>query len=154
KGYGHLTTRQNLQFNWPHLSDTPDILSTLAEADLHCIQTSGNCVRNVTTDHFAGAAADEVVDPRLYAEILRQWSTDHPEFTFLPRKFKISITGSPLDRAATRFHDIGILARTNAEGEVGFQIYAGGGLGRTPIVGTMVREWLPEMELLRYVEAI
>jgi len=154
KGYGHLTTRQNLQFNWPHLSDTPDILATLAEADLHCIQTSGNCVRNVTTDHFAGAAADEVVDPRLYAEILRQWSTDHPEFTFLPRKFKIAITGSPLDRAATRFHDIGILARTNAEGEVGFQIYAGGGLGRTPIVGTMVREWLPEKELLRYVEAI
>jgi len=154
KGYGHLTTRQNLQFNWPHLSDTPDILSALAEADLHCIQTSGNCVRNVTTDHFAGAAIDEVVDPRLYAEILRQWSTDHPEFTFLPRKFKIAITGSLQDRAATRFHDIGILARTNAAGEVGFQVYAGGGLGRTPIVGTMVREWLPEHDLLRYVEAI
>lgn len=154
KGYGHFTTRQNLQFNWPHLSDTPDILARLADADLHCIQTSGNCVRNVTTDHFAGAALDEVLDPRVYAEILRQWSTDHPEFTFLPRKFKIAITGSPMDRAAARFHDIGILAHTNAHGEVGFQIYAGGGLGRTPIIGTMVREWLPESELLRYVEAI
>lgn len=154
KGYGHFTTRQNLQYNWIHLTDTPDILSVLADADLHCIQTSGNCVRNVTTDHFAGAASDEVLDPRIYAEILRQWSTDHPEFTFLPRKFKIAITGSPTDRAAVRFHDIGILAKTNAEGEVGFQIYAGGGLGRTPIVGTMVREWLPESQLLRYVEAI
>lgn len=154
KGYGHLTTRQNLQFNWPHLSNTPEILSILADADLHCIQTSGNCVRNVTTDHFAGAAADEVIDPRVHAEILRQWSTDHPEFTYLPRKFKIAITGSTVDRAAARFHDIGILAKRNEAGEVGFQIYAGGGLGRTPIVGTMVREWLPERELLRFVEAI
>ena len=154
KGYGHLTTRQNLQFNWPHLSDTPEILSILADADLHCIQTSGNCVRNVTTDHFAGAAADEVIDPRVHAEILRQWSTEHPEFTYLPRKFKIAITGSTVDRAAARFHDIGILAKRNEAGEVGFQIYAGGGLGRTPIVGTMVREWLPERELLRFVEAI
>lgn len=154
KGYGHFTTRQNMQFNWPRLSDSPEILSVLADADLHCIQTSGNCIRNVTTDHFAGAALDEVVDPRVHAEILRQWSTDHPEFTYLPRKFKIAITGSPVDRAAVRFHDIGILARKNDAGEVGFQIYAGGGLGRTPIVGTKVRDWLPERELLRYVEAI
>ncbi|WP_426811495.1 DUF2849 domain-containing protein [Pseudomonas sp. WOUb67] len=154
KGYGHLTTRQNIQFNWPRLADTPEILSVLADADLHCIQTSGNCIRNVTTDHFAGAAEDEVLDPRVHAEILRQWSTDHPEFTYLPRKFKIAITGSPKDRAAVRFHDIGILAQRNAQGEVGFQVYAGGGLGRTPVVGTRVREWLPERELLRYVEAI
>lgn len=154
KGYGHFTTRQNIQFNWPRLADTPEILSVLADADMHCIQTSGNCIRNVTTDHFAGAAADEVVDPRIHAEILRQWSTDHPEFTYLPRKFKIAITGSPKDRAAVRFHDIGILAQRNAQGEAGFQVYAGGGLGRTPIVGTRVREWLPERELLRYVEAI
>ncbi len=154
KGYGHFTTRQNMQFNWPHLSDAAEILSVLADVDLHCIQTSGNCIRNVTTDHFAGAAIDEVVDPRVHAEILRQWSTDHPEFTYLPRKFKIAITGSPIDRAAVRFHDIGILANMNERGEVGFQIYAGGGLGRTPIVGTKVRDWLPERDLLRYVEAI
>ena len=154
RGYGHFTTRQNIQFNWPRLSDAPDILAVLAEADLHAIQTSGNCVRNVTTDHFAGAAAEEVVDPRLYAEILRQWSTDHPEFTYLPRKFKIAITGSPQDRAAVRVHDIGILAKRNAQGAPGFQIYAGGGLGRTPIVGTKVRDWLPVRDLLRYVEAI
>ncbi|AJC16805.1 DUF2849 domain-containing protein [Pandoraea sputorum] len=154
KGYGHFTTRQNLQFNWPTLTDSPDILSALADVDLHAIQTSGNCIRNVTTDQFAGAAKDEVVDPRVYAEILRQWSTDHPEFTYLPRKFKIAITGGQTDRAAVRFHDIGILARTNEQGEVGFQIYAGGGLGRTPIVGTLVREWLPEADLLRFVEAI
>ena len=154
KGYGHFTTRQNMQFHWPHLPDAPEILSVLADADLHCIQTSGNCIRNVTTDHFAGAAADEVVDPRVHAEILRQWSTDHPEFTYLPRKFKIALTGSPVDRAAVRFHDIGILAKKNDQGEVGFQIYAGGGLGRTPIVGTKVCDWLPERELLRYIEAI
>ena len=154
RGYGHFTTRQNIQFNWPRLADAPDILAVLAEADLHAIQTSGNCVRNVTTDHFAGAAAEEVVDPRLYAEILRQWSTDHPEFTYLPRKFKIAITGSPQDRAAVRVHDIGILAKRNEAGEPGFQIYAGGGLGRTPVVGTKVRDWLPVRDLLRYVEAI
>jgi sulfite reductase (NADPH) hemoprotein beta-component len=154
RGYGHFTTRQNIQFNWPRLADAPDILAVLAEADLHAIQTSGNCVRNVTTDHFAGAAAEEVVDPCLYAEILRQWSTDHPEFTYLPRKFKIAITGSPQDRAAVRVHDIGILARRNAKGEPGFQIFAGGGLGRTPVVGTKVRDWLPVRDLLRYVEAI
>ncbi|MBD9508032.1 DUF2849 domain-containing protein [Ensifer sp. ENS07] len=154
RGYGHFTTRQNIQFNWPRLSDAPDILAVLAEADLHAIQTSGNCVRNVTTDHFAGAAAEEIVDPRLYAEILRQWSTDHPEFTYLPRKFKIAITGSPRDRAAVRVHDIGILAHLNEDGLPGFQVFAGGGLGRTPIVGTKVREWLPVRDLLRYVEAI
>ncbi len=154
RGYGHFTTRQNIQFNWPRLKDAPDILAVLAEADLHAIQTSGNCVRNVTTDHFAGAAAEEVVDPRLYAEIIRQWSTDHPEFTYLPRKFKIAMTGSPQDRAAVRVHDIGILASRNAAGEPGFTIYAGGGLGRTPVVGTKVREWLPVRDLLRYVEAI
>ncbi|KWV58477.1 nitrite reductase [Rhizobium altiplani] len=154
QGYGHFTTRQNIQFNWPRLENVPDILAILAEADLHAIQTSGNCVRNVTTDHFAGAAAEEVVDPRLYAEILRQWSTDHPEFTYLPRKFKIAITGSPQDRAAVRVHDIGILASRNTAGEPGFTIFAGGGLGRTPVVGTLVREWLPVRHLLRYVEAI
>jgi sulfite reductase (NADPH) hemoprotein beta-component len=154
RGYGHFTTRQNIQFNWPRLEDTPDILAILAEADMHAIQTSGNCVRNVTTDHFAGATLDEVVDPRVYAEILRQWSTDHPEFTYLPRKFKIAITGSSNDRAAVRVHDIGILAKRGNKGEVGFQIYAGGGLGRTPVVGTKVRDWLPVRDLLRYIEAI
>ena len=154
RGYGHFTTRQNIQFNWIRLEDTPDILTILAEADLHAIQTSGNCVRNVTTDHFAGAAAEEVVDPRIFAEILRQWSTDHPEFTYLPRKFKIAITGGPIDRAAIRVHDIGIMAHRNEAGEPGFTIYAGGGLGRTPVVGVQVREWLPVRDLLRYVEAI
>src|SRR6202051_3839127 len=154
RGYGHFTTRQNIQFNWPRLSDAPDILAVLAEADLHAIQTSGNCVRNVTTDHFAGAAAEEVVDPRLYAEILRQWSTDHPEFTYLPRKFKIAITGSPNDRAAVRAHDIGILAKRDKDGTPGFEIHAGGGLGRTPCIAVKVREWLPVRDLLRYVECI
>ncbi|GGB49859.1 sulfite reductase [Tistrella bauzanensis] len=154
KGYGHFTTRQNIQFNWPKLVDTPDILEVLADADIHAIQTSGNCIRNVTTDQFAGAADDEVVDPRVYAEILRQWSTDHPEFTFLPRKFKIAITGSPNDRAAVRLHDIGVLARRNEAGEVGFEIHAGGGLGRTPIVATKVRDWLAVPDFLRYMEAI
>jgi sulfite reductase (NADPH) hemoprotein beta-component len=154
RGYGHFTTRQNIQFNWIRLEDAPDILAILAEADLHAIQTSGNCVRNVTTDHFAGAAAEEIIDPRLFAEILRQWSTDHPEFTYLPRKFKIAITGGPIDRAAIRFHDIGITAHRNEAGEPGFTIYAGGGLGRTPVVGVRVRDWLPVSDLLRYVEAI
>src|ERR1700739_5122419 len=139
RGYGHFTTRQNIQFNWARLSDAPDILAILAEADLHAIQTSGNCVRNVTTDHFAGAAADELVDPRLYAEILRQWSTDHPEFTYLPRKFKIAITGSPHDRAAVRVHDIGIEVHRNAAGAPVFRIFAGGGLGRTPYVAIKLR---------------
>ena len=154
RGYGHFTTRQNIQFNWIRLEDAADILTLLADADLHATQTSGNCVRNVTTDHFAGAAKEEIIDPRLYAEIMRQWSTDHPEFTYLPRKFKIAITGSPQDRAAVRVHDIGLLAQHNEKGEPGFQVYAGGGLGRTPIIGTKVREWLPVKDLLRYVESI
>ena len=135
RGYGHFTTRQNIQFNWIRLIDTPDILAELADSDLHAIQTSGNCIRNVTTDQFAGVAADEVLDPRVYAEILRQWSTDHPEFTFLPRKFKIALTGSPNDRAAVKLHDIGVIAKRDASGQPGFEVYAGGGMGRTPLIG-------------------
>jgi sulfite reductase (NADPH) hemoprotein beta-component len=154
RGYGHFTTRQNCQFNWLRLEDAPDALALLAEADLHGIQTSGNCVRNVTTDQFAGAAHDEIVDPRLYAEILRQWSTDHPEFTYLPRKFKIAISGSAVDRAKVRVHDIGILAKRDAQGRVGFEIHAGGGLGRIPIVATKVTDFVPVPDLLRWVEAI
>ncbi len=143
RGYGHFTTRQNIQFNWLRLEDTPAALAVLAEADLHGIQTSGNCIRNVTTDEYAGAAADEIIDPRLYAEILRQWSTDHPEFTYLPRKFKIAITGAPHDRAAVRVHDIGIEAHRNAAGEPVFRIFAGGGLGRTPYVAIKLRDDVP-----------
>lgn len=154
RGYGHFTTRQNIQFNWLRLEDAPAALAVLAEADLHGIQTSGNCIRNVTTDEFAGAAADEVVDPRLYAELLRQWSTDHPEFTYLPRKFKIAITGAPHDRAAVRLHDIGIEVHRNAAGEPVFRIFAGGGLGRTPYVAIKLRDEVPLLELLRYNEAI
>ena len=154
RGYGHFTTRQNIQFNWMRLEDAPAVLALLAEADIHAIQTSGNCVRNVTTDEFAAAAADEIVDPRVYAEILRQWSTDHPEFTYLPRKFKIAITGSPQDRAAVRVHDIGIMARRNAQGEPVFQIFAGGGLGRIPVIAVKLRDELQVHDLLRYVEAI
>jgi sulfite reductase (NADPH) hemoprotein beta-component len=154
RGFGHFTTRQNIQYHWPKLEHAPDILATLAEADMHAIQTSGNCIRNVTTDEFAGAAADEVVDPRIYAEILRQWSTRHPEFVFLPRKFKIAITGSPHDRAAVKVHDIGLMAKRNEAGAVGFEVYAGGGLGRIPIIGIKLRDWVPEHELLAYMEAI
>jgi len=154
KGYGHFTTRQNIQFNWPKLPDVPAILSALADVGMHAIQTSGNCVRNVTADHFAGAAADEIEDPRPVAELLRQWSTDHPEFQFLPRKFKIAITGSPNDRAVTRAHDIGLRMVRNAEGEPGFEVIVGGGLGRTPMVGQTVREFLPKADLLPYVEAV
>jgi sulfite reductase (NADPH) hemoprotein beta-component len=154
RGYGHFTTRQNIQYNWPKLSDTPDILQALADVDMHAIQTSGNCIRNVTTDEFAGAAADELVDPRVYAEILRQWSTRHPEFLWLPRKFKIAIVGAPLDRAAIKFHDIGLVAKKNVRGEIGFEVYAGGGLGRTPIVAIKLRDFLPESEFLAYMEAI
>ncbi|HYE51237.1 MAG TPA: nitrite/sulfite reductase [Azospirillaceae bacterium] len=154
RGYGHFTTRQNLQFNWPALKDTPDILAELAEVDMHAIQTSGNCIRNVTTDQFAGVAADEIVDPRVYAEILRQWSTLHPEFTFLPRKFKIAITGAPNDRAAVKVHDVGLQAVRNAAGEVGFVVYAGGGLGRSPFIATKLRDFVPEQELLAYLEAV
>jgi sulfite reductase (NADPH) hemoprotein beta-component len=154
RDYGHFTTRQNIQFNWIKLEQAPDILAELAEVDIHAIQTSGNCIRNVTTDQFAGAAADELIDPRVYAEILRQWSTDHPEFLFLPRKFKIALTGSPHDRAAIKLHDIGVLTTRNAAGEPGFTVYVGGGLGRTPVIGVKIREWLPVSDLLRYMEAI
>ena len=154
RGYGHFTTRQNIQYNWPKLVETPDILQALADVDMHAIQTSGNCIRNITTDEFAGAAADELVDPRVYAEILRQWSTRHPEFTYLPRKFKIAIVGAPLDRAAIKFHDIGLIAKRNEQGEIGFEVYAGGGLGRTPIVGMKLRDFLPQSEFLSYMEAI
>ncbi len=154
KGYGHFTTRQNIQFNWPKLPDVPAILTALADVEMHAIQTSGNCVRNVTADHFAGAAADEVEDPRPYAELLRQWSTDHPEFQFLPRKFKIAVTGSPTDRAVTRAHDIGLRMHRNAAGEPGFEVMVGGGLGRTPMIGVTVRDFLPVADLLPYVEAV
>ena len=154
KGYGHFTTRQNIQFNWPKLPDVPAILQALADVEMHAIQTSGNCVRNVTADHFAGAAADEIEDPRPYAELLRQWSTDHPEFQFLPRKFKIAITGAPNDRAVTRAHDIGLRMVKNAAGEPGFEVMVGGGLGRTPMIAHTVRDFLPVADLLPYVEAV
>ena len=154
KGYGHFTTRQNIQFNWPVLQDVPAILGALADVEMHAIQTSGNCVRNVTADHFAGAAADEIEDPRPVAELLRQWSTDHPEFQFLPRKFKIAITGSPNDRAVTKAHDIGLRMVRNAAGEPGYEVMVGGGLGRTPMIGHTVRAFLPKADLLPYVEAV
>ncbi len=154
KGYAHFTTRQNVQFNWPKLSDTPDILDELAEVEMHAIQTSGNCIRNVTTDQFAGATADEVADPRPYAELLRQWSTFHPEFSFLPRKFKIAITGADQDRAAVKWHDIGLVLKRNEAGEVGFEVSVGGGMGRTPVIGKVIRDFLPEKDLLSYSEAI
>ncbi len=153
KGYGHFTTRQNIQYNWPKLKDVPDILDALADVEMHAIQTSGNTIRNVTADHFAGAAADEIADPRPVAELLRQWSTDHPEFQFLPRKFKIAITGSPNDRAVTRAHDIG-LRMVERDGVAGFEVLVGGGLGRTPMIGKVIRDFLPQEDLLPYVEAI
>jgi sulfite reductase (NADPH) hemoprotein beta-component len=154
KGYGHFTTRQNIQFNWPALSDIPAILADLASVEMHAIQTSGNCIRNVTADHFAGAAADEVADPRPYAEILRQWSSVHPEFSFLPRKFKIAVTGAERDRAAIQTHDIGLHLKKNAAGELGFAVYVGGGQGRTPMVARKIRDFLPEADLLSYCTAI
>ncbi len=153
RGYGHFTTRQNLQLNWIKLEDAPDALAALAEVDMHAMQTSGNCIRNVTADHFAGAAIDEIEDPRIWCEIVRQWSTLHPEFSFLPRKFKIAITGSPNDRAAVRVHDIGLRLWQNEQGEVGFEVIVGGGLGRTPMIGKTLREFLPRDELLAYLEA-
>jgi len=153
KGYGHFTTRQNIQFNWPKLCDVPDMLDALADVGMHAVQTSGNTIRNVTADHFAGAAADEIEDPRPYAELLRQWSTDHPEFQFLPRKFKIAVTGAPADRAVTKAHDIGLrIVRSGRD--TGFQVIVGGGLGRTPMIGSVIREFLPKADLLPYVEAI
>ena len=154
RGYGHFTTRQNIQYNWPKLEDVPAILHELAEVEMHAIQTSGNCIRNVTADHFAGASADEIEDPRIYAEIIRQWSSLHPEFSFLPRKFKIAITGAPNDRAAVRLHDIGLQLCRNDAGEVGFEVIVGGGQGRTPIIGTTIRKFLPKAHLLSYLEAI
>lgn len=154
RGYGHFTTRQNIQYNWPKLSDTPAILEDLASVEMHAIQTSGNCIRNVTADHFAGAAADEVADPRPYAEILRQWSSLHPEFSFLPRKFKIAVTGADKDRAAIQVHDIGLQLKKNASGELGFAVYVGGGQGRTPLIAKKIRDFLPEEDLLTYITAI
>ena len=154
KGYGHFTTRQNLQYNWPKLETVPDILALLASVDMHAIQTSGNCIRNVTADHLAGVAPDELEDPRPWCEYIRQWATLHPEFSFLPRKFKIAVTGSPQDRAASKVHDIGLHLVRNAEGEVGFEVLVGGGLGRTPMIGHVIREYLPKHQLLGYLEAI
>ncbi len=154
KGYGHFTTRQNIQFNWPALSDVPDILAELAEVEMHAIQTSGNCIRNVTSDQYAGAAVDEIEDPRIYCEIIRQWSTFHPEFSFLPRKFKIAVTGAPNDRAAVRVHDIGLRMVRDKAGEPGFEVMVGGGLGRTPMIAKTIREFLPKRHLLSYLEAI
>ena len=153
KGYGHFTTRQNIQYNWPELRDVPDMLSDLADVGMHAIQTSGNTIRNVTADHFAGAAADEIEDPRPTAELLRQWSTDHPEFQFLPRKFKLAVTGSVNDRAVIKAHDIGIQI-VERNGETGYKIIVGGGLGRTPMIGKTITEFLPKADLLPYVEAI
>ncbi len=154
RGYGHFTTRQNLQFNWPKLSDMPDVLAELATVEMHAIQTSGNCIRNVTADHFAGAAADEVADPRPYAEILRQWSSVHPEFSFLPRKFKIAVTGAERDRAAIQVHDIGLHLKKNDKGEIGFAVYVGGGQGRTPMIAKLIKDFLPEEDLLSYTTAV
>ena len=154
KGYGHFTTRQNIQFHWPALSDIPAILADLATVEMHAIQTSGNCIRNVTADHFAGAAADEVADPRPYAEILRQWSSVHPEFSYLPRKFKIAVTGAERDRAAIQTHDIGLHLKKNADGDLGFAVWVGGGQGRTPMLAKKIRDFLPEKHLLSYCTAI
>lgn len=154
RGYGHFTTRQNIQYNWPKLSELPDALADLASVEMHAIQTSGNCIRNVTADHFAGAAADEVADPRPYAEILRQWSSVHPEFSFLPRKFKIAVTGAERDRAAIQVHDVGLHLKKNEKGEIGFAVYVGGGQGRTPMIAKKIRDFLPEEDLLSYTTAI
>jgi sulfite reductase (NADPH) hemoprotein beta-component len=154
KGYCHVSTRQNIQFNWPDLTEVPDILAELAEVQMHGTQSSGNCIRNTTSDQFAGIADDEIVDPRPYCEIIRQWSSFHPEFAFLPRKFKIAVTGSENDRAAVQVHDIGLQILLNDKKEVGFKVYVGGGLGRTPVIGSVIREFLPEEDLLSYLEAI
>ncbi|PKP64119.1 MAG: sulfite reductase, partial [Alphaproteobacteria bacterium HGW-Alphaproteobacteria-8] len=154
KGYGHFTTRQNIQFNWTKLSDVPAILAHLASVEMHSIQTSGNCIRNVTADHFAGAAADEIADPRPTAELIRQWSTAHPEFAFLPRKFKIGVTGARADRAVTRSHDIGLTIVRGDDGAIGYEVTVGGGMGRTPMVGKVIRPFLPKAELLPYLESI
>jgi len=154
RGYGHFTTRTNIQFNWPRLKDVPAIIEHLNEVEMHSIQTSGNCIRNTTTDQFAGAAADEIIDPRPIAEIIRQWSSLHPEFSYLPRKFKIALTGAPSDRAAIKFHDIGLRAATNAKGEIGWEVWIGGGMGRTPMIAKLIRDFVPHEHLLAYLESI
>ncbi len=154
RGYAHFTTRQNIQFNWPRLEDTPDILEELASVEMHAIQTSGNCIRNVTADQYAGVDPEELDDSRVWAELIRQWSSLHPEFTFLPRKFKIAVTGSPHDRTAVKFHDIGLILKKDENDELGFEVLVGGGLGRTPMIGRTVREFLPKKYLLSYLEAI
>ncbi|MDQ2639013.1 MAG: nitrite/sulfite reductase [Pseudomonadota bacterium] len=154
RGYGHFTTRQNIQYNWPKLEDVPDMLADLASVEMHAIQTSGNCIRNTTSDQFAGIAPDELEDPRPYCEIIRQWSTLHPEFSYLPRKFKIAVTGSPNDRAATEVHDIGLHMKRDAQGRLGFEVLVGGGLGRMPILGKVIRDFIPREDLLSYLEAI
>lgn len=155
RGYAHVSTRQNIQLNWPALEDVPDILAELATVQMHAIQTSGNCIRNTTTDQFAGVVAGEVADPRPTCELIRQWSTFHPEFAFLPRKFKIAVSALPeTDRAATAFHDVGVYLVKNAAGELGYKILVGGGLGRTPIIGSFIREFLPQQDLIAYLEAI
>ncbi|MCK6051907.1 nitrite/sulfite reductase [Moraxella osloensis] len=154
RGYGHITTRTNMQFNWPKLEEVPDILAELASVQMHAIQTSGNCIRNTTTDQFAGVTADEIADPRPYCEIIRQWSTFHPEFTYLPRKFKIAVIGTREDRAATQLHDIGLHVVKNDAGDIGFEVIVGGGLGRTPVIGKVIRPFLPERHLLSYLDAI
>jgi sulfite reductase (NADPH) hemoprotein beta-component len=154
RGYGHFTTRQNIQYNWPKLEEVPDILAELAEVEMHAIQTSGNCIRNTTSDHLAGITPQELDDPRPWCELIRQWSTFHPEFAYLPRKFKIAVTGAPQDRAASLVHDVGVHIVRGSEGELGFEILAGGGLGRTPIIGQVVRDFLPREHLLSYLEAV
>ena len=154
KGYVHFTTRQNIQLNWPALEEVPDILAELAEVEMHAIQTSGNCIRNTTTDQFAGVAVDEIEDPRPWCELIRQWSTIHPEYAFLPRKFKIAVCGSQEDRAAFLLHDIGLQLVHNEAGELGFEVFVGGGLGRTPIIGSSIRKFLPKQHLLSYLDAI
>ena len=154
KGYGHFTTRQNIQFNWPALKDIPDLLAELATVEMHAIQTSGNCIRNVTADQYAGVAAGEVEDPRVYAEIIRQWSTLHPEFSFLPRKFKVAVTGCREDRAAVAVHDVGLRMTRNEDGEPGFEVLVGGGQGRTPVIAKTIRQFLPKRHLLSYLEAV
>ena len=154
RGYGHFSTRQNIQFNWPKLEDVPDMLAKLATVQMHAIQTSGNCIRNTTTDHFAGVAPDEIVDPFVWCEIIRQWSTFHPEFAYLPRKFKIAVSGGESDRAAIQVHDIGLQALRDEQGNIGFRVLAGGGLGRTPMIGAVMREFLPWQHLLTYLDAI
>jgi len=154
RGYGHFSTRQNIQYNWPKLAEVPEILAELAKVEMHAIQTSGNCIRNITSDHFAGIAPDEIVNPLVWTEVLRQWSTFHPEFAFLPRKFKIAVSGAEQDRAAIKLHDVGLQAVRNTQGEVGFKVIVGGGMGRTPIIGQVIREFLPWKHLITYLEAV